>query len=93
MGQVNIIRGDKRSKDAPRKFMVSLTFDIWAGDHEEACWKLTDYLEWALTDGKAGFNEHSFKKPIPAIHVEATELAYKESPHACLDSGKEFKIL
>lgn len=63
MGQINTIRGDKKTKKQPNKYMVSVSFDLYASDHQEACYKLADYLENSL-------NSKS-KKECPRMYFEA----------------------
>lgn len=89
MGTINLIKGDKKNKVFNRKFMVSLTFDIWASDHKEATLKLADYLECVLTDKFDKKKFSNFKRPFPAIVVEATELDIRNTCHT-LDNGIEF---
>jgi hypothetical protein len=65
MGQINKIKNDKKTKWDCKKFMVSVTFDVWAHDNKAAAYRLADYLEEALKlDGK--------KKKYPRIYFEAS---------------------
>jgi hypothetical protein len=63
MGDINRINGDKKTKSTPNKYMVSVTFDLWAETHRDASHKLADYLKKSL------FNPMSQK-----TYFEATQL-------------------
>jgi hypothetical protein len=93
MGEINKIKGNKKNSDklANRLFMTSITFDVWAVDHKEAVCRLADYLEWVLTYGKPNYEDIPFKKPIPRLTWEATELDPK-CTSTTLDNGKDIKL-
>ena len=80
MGKINLIRGNRKKNKSPRKFMVSITFDVWAATHEEATSQVADYLEMNLTNGCPHF-----------IVFEATELDQK-STWTTLDNGKDIRL-
>lgn len=86
MGEINKIKGNKPKRGQNRLFMVSIHFDIYAGDHKEAVYMLEDYLEWCLTCGLPTGKEKSFKKPVPRLKFEASELDKKNTTNV-LDNG------